>query len=88
MFTLYINKCLNLLAMYFCFVITADQRGSLRLQTTQARVQLHDNPCGICCGQRDNGSTAVFPCQLHFHQRSVFACHLPGEQSHLTTERK
>ena len=84
----YINKCLHFLAMYFSFVTTAAQRDSLRLYTAQVRVQIQDNPCGVCCGQRNNGRTAVFPCQLYFNRRSVFACHLPGGQSHFNEGHK
>ena len=61
---MYINKCLHFLSMHLCFVITAAQWGCLRLQTAQVRVRLHYNPCGICCIQRQNGSTAVFPLSI------------------------
>jgi hypothetical protein len=77
----YITKYLHFLAMYLSFVITAAQHGSrgctLRRPgfncTTVHVVSAVDNVImGLVFSEYYS-----FPCQIHWHQRSVFPCHLP-----------
>jgi uncharacterized membrane protein (DUF485 family) len=87
---MFITKYLHFLAMYFSFVITAAQQGSrgctLRRPefncTTVHVVSVMDVIMGLVFSEFYS-----FPCQLHCHQSSVFACHLPGGQLRLAKER-